>query len=107
MNNLYVSAINHGFDSSEYLQAIPLTLVGEIHLAGHSEETHEFGQLLIDDHGSEVKQNVWSLYQKTLERIGPKPTLIEWDTNIPDWPTLVSEAEKAEQLITARQQVLA
>ena len=107
VNNLYVSAINHGFDSSEYLQAIPLTLVGEIHLAGHSEETHEFGQLLIDDHGSEVKQNVWSLYQKTLERIGPKPTLIEWDTNIPDWPTLVSEAEKAEQLITARQQVLA
>lgn len=107
VNNLYVSAVNHVFDSSEYLEAIPRDMVREIHLAGHSEEIHEFGQLLIDDHGSEVKLKVWMLYQQTLERMGPKPTLIEWDTNIPDWPTLVSEAEKAEQLLTARQQVLA
>lgn len=99
INNIYVSAINHGFDAQQYIESIPAELVGEIHLAGHAEEQHSFGRLLIDDHGSEVKQSVWELYSMVIESIGAKPTLIEWDTNIPEWSRLVQEARQAELIL--------
>ena len=99
INNIYVSAINHGFNARQYIESIPAELVGEIHLAGHAEEEHSFGQLLIDDHGSEVKDAVWQLYAQANESIGPKPTLIEWDTNIPEWQILVQEAQQAELIL--------
>jgi uncharacterized protein (UPF0276 family) len=97
INNLYVSAVNHGFDANDYLRAIPTNLVGEIHLAGHSEEHHDFGRLLIDDHGSSVTEAVWQLYEQALKQLGRIPTLIEWDTNIPSWQRLYEEAEKVER----------
>lgn len=99
INNIYVSAINHGFNAQQYIESIPAELVGEIHLAGHAEEEHSFGQLLIDDHGSEVKDTVWELYTQVIESIGPRPTLIEWDTNIPDWEILIQEARQAELIL--------
>jgi len=89
------------------LQAIPGDMIGEIHLAGHASEEHSFGQLLIDDHGSEVKQDVWQLYSKLIDMVGAKPTLIEWDTNIPEWNVLVAEAKQAEQKLTALESALA
>ena len=96
VNNLYVSAINHQFDADEYLAAIPPERVKEYHLAGHSIETHDFGTLRIDDHGSEVSDPVWDLYDKALNQIGTRATLIEWDTNIPEWQVLYEEALHAE-----------
>ena len=107
VNNVYVSAINHGFDAEHYLHAIPAEMIGEIHLAGHATEEHAFGQLLIDDHGSEVKQDVWDLYSTLIGSVGAKPTLIEWDTNIPEWATLVAEAKQAESKLLSLEEALA
>ena len=103
VNNIYVSAANHGFDADAYLAAFPAGHVGEIHLAGHFEaETDEDGRLLIDAHDSPVRDAVWSLYARALQRTGPLPALIEWDNDIPDFATLQSEAEKAERLLNAQ-----
>lgn len=96
VNNVFVSAKNHGFDATEYIDAIPSELVHEIHLAGY--DVHE--DFLVDTHGKPVHEPVWQLYTHTLARIGPKPTLIEWDTNIPPLQLLMREAAKAEQLLT-------
>ena len=101
VNNIYVSAVNHGFSAQDYVDAIPTELILEIHLAGHAEEQHDFGRLLIDDHGSQVNDEVFSLYEYTIATKGQKPTLIEWDTNIPDWHTLVSEANRADAILNA------
>jgi len=103
VNNIYVSAANHGFDADAYLDAFPAEHVREIHLAGHFEaETDEDGRLLIDAHDSPVRDAVWSLYARALRRTGPLPTLIEWDNDIPEFETLQSEAEKAERLLNAQ-----
>lgn len=99
VNNVYVSACNHGFDPCAWLDAIPACLVGEIHLAGHAGIEFAGREILIDDHGSGVRDEVWTLYRQTVRRIGPRPTLIEWDTNVPDLPVLLSEAGRADAII--------
>ena len=99
VNNVYVSALNHGFDPRAYLDQIPGELVGEIHLAGHS-QTHIDGRTIrIDDHGSPVSDEVWALFDYAVERIGPKPTLIEWDSNIPKLDVMLGEAAKADDIL--------
>jgi uncharacterized protein (UPF0276 family) len=100
INNVFVSAANHGFAALEYLSDFPLARVGEIHLAGHAEQTDdEGGLLLIDSHDGPVADPVWSLYEIVIARCGPVPTLIEWDSKIPDWPTLKAEACAAQKIL--------
>jgi len=99
INNLYVSAVNLDFDPQQYLSDFPLPWVEEIHLAGHSSNLLSDGsQLLIDDHGSPVADQVWHLFRSVIERIGPKPTIIEWDNNLPDWQELCLETDKARRI---------
>jgi uncharacterized protein len=98
VNNVFVSTANHGEDALAYLEAFPMHAVREIHLAGCSEDSAT-GCLLIDDHGSSVREGVWALYQWVLGRIGPMPTLIEWDNDVPAWPALLAEAMKAQRLL--------
>ncbi len=92
VNNVYVSAVNHGFDPLRYLDAIPPRAVQEIHLAGFDRS----GDLLIDTHGKLVAEPVWDLYRQALARFGALPTLIEWDTDIPELAVLIGEAAKAD-----------
>jgi uncharacterized protein (UPF0276 family) len=99
VNNVYVSACNHGWDSSQYLAGLPANAVGEIHLAGHTVREANGRALRIDDHGSPVSEAVWSLYAEALKRFGPVPTLIEWDTNIPAFDVLLDEAKRAERAL--------
>ena len=100
VNNIYVSACNHGWDAAAYLAALPAQAVGEIHLAGHSLKQIDSGQTLrIDDHGSRVAPEVWALYTQALARYGPVPTLVEWDTNIPSLDILLAEAAQAASLL--------
>ena len=104
INNIYVSAKNHGADPLSclraYLDAIPATSIDEIHLAGHAVERLEDGRdLRIDDHGSQVSQYVWQLYEATIGTIGARPTLIEWDTDIPELRVLQAEASKAQAIM--------
>ncbi len=97
VNNVFVSATNLQIDARAYIDAFPLARVGEIHLGGHDQDKDDKGApLLIDSHGREVADPVWALLDYTLERSGPKPILIEWDANIPDWPDLAAEAGRAE-----------
>lgn len=95
VNNIYVSAVNHGFDPGDYLAAIPSDLVGEIHLAGYEAEE----DFLVDTHSRPVHPPVWELYSAALERLGPRPTLIEWDNDIPPLVALLAEADKADRLM--------
>lgn len=96
VNNIYVSAQNHGWDASAYLAGLPPAAIGEVHLAGHAVRQLADGSTLrIDDHGSSVIPEVWALYQEALARFGPVPTLIEWDNNIPPLETLLEEARWA------------
>jgi uncharacterized protein len=99
INNIVVTTGNLGGAAEEYLAAIDPDWVGEIHLAGHATEEHESGPLYIDDHGSAVSTRVWELYATFIEQAGPKPTLIEWDTNTPDYATYMAEARKAEAIL--------
>lgn len=100
LNNAYVSCVNHNRDVRAYLAALPLHAVGEIHLAGFAEDIDAAGaRLLIDHHGSAVDAAVWDLYRETLKRLGPVPTLIERDNDIPSLETLVREAGYAQQLL--------
>ncbi len=91
INNIYVSARNHGFDPMDYLRAVPVARVREFHLAGYEDQ----GEYLLDTHGSVVHAPVWALYRKALAHFGPVPTLIEWDNNIPAFGVLQAEAAKA------------
>jgi uncharacterized protein (UPF0276 family) len=95
INNIYVSAMNHGFDAAAFLAAIPVATVREMHLAGFD----ELGGLLVDTHGTHVAQPVWALYRLALERFGRIPTLIEWDTDLPQLSVLLAEAATAERLM--------
>jgi uncharacterized protein (UPF0276 family) len=95
VNNIYVSASNHGWDASTYLAALPAPAVGEIHLAGHSVRQLDGRVLRIDDHGSHVAVEVWALYEEALARFGPRPTLIEWDTDVPPLEVLLEEVAQA------------
>lgn len=102
VNNVHVSCHNHARDPHAYLAALPLHAVGEIHLAGHASEALDAaGGLLIDDHGSPVGEAVWSLYAGLIATLGPLPTLIEWDTDVPDYPTLRAEARRAQSVLDA------
>ena len=98
VNNLYVSATNLGFAPETYLAALPSDAVGEIHLAGHAVRAVEGHSLLIDDHGSRVCDAVWALYRRTLQRIGERPALIEWDTALPSLEVLLDEAASADAI---------
>jgi len=97
VNNVYVNAVNHGFDPDAYIAALPAAAVAEIHLAGF--ETTAAG--LVDTHGAPVAQDVWDLYARTLARLGPRPTLIEWDTAIPAFAVLEAEAATAQRHLEA------
>jgi len=97
VNNIYVSARNLGVDPYDYFPALVSAPIGEIHLAGHAVRRLDKGQeILIDDHGSRVIPPVWALYHRALSLFGPVPTLIEWDTNIPDFAVLADEAARAQ-----------
>lgn len=104
INNVYVSARNHGFDTGAYLDAIDPALVGEMHLAGHAVERIDGHELRIDDHGSEVCDAVWTLYASFIAYAGAKPTLIEWDTDVPELGTLLREAARAQTVLDAHAQ---
>jgi uncharacterized protein (UPF0276 family) len=95
VNNVFVSAHNHGFDPERYLAAIPPERVFQIHLAGHAEE----GSLLIDTHDHPVRSEVWSLFETAVRRIGLVSTLIEWDDQIPELETLAAEAARARAIL--------
>jgi len=100
VNNIYVSSRNHGWQPSAYLAALPPAAIGEIHLAGHSVRQIDATRTIrIDDHGSRVAPEVWSLYAEALARFGPVPTLIEWDTDVPQIEVLLEEAAHAATLI--------
>ena len=100
VNNVFVSANNHGFSASGYLAEFPLEQVGEIHLAGHSEQHDDENELLlIDSHDRAISDSVWTLYRDVVSRIGPRPTLIEWDSNLPDWPVLRAQALTARRMM--------
>lgn len=101
VNNVYVSACNHGFDAAGYLDSIPAAAVGEIHLAGHAVRHIDGHDLRIDDHGSAVAPPVWELYTRAVNRLGPVPTLIEWDSNIPALDVLAGEARMAQRVLDA------
>ncbi len=97
VNNVHVSATNHGRDPRADLKALPLHLAREIHLAGYTVDASEAGRpLLIDSHDQAVTKEVWALYVHALDLAGPVATLIEWDQQVPEWPDLVSEAHTAE-----------
>ncbi len=98
VSNIFVSATNHGFDPDRYLAEFPLAAVGEIHLAGCADDVDDAGlPLLIDAHNSPVRDAVWRLYAEAIRRLGATPTLIEWDNDVPTWPSLLSEASRAER----------
>lgn len=99
VNNVYVSAVNHGFDAIAYLDAVPANRVGEIHLAGHHVTDYEGQTLLIDDHGAPIIDAVWRLYSYALSLTGPVPTLIERDSNIPPLADLMDEAAMADRFL--------
>lgn len=100
INNVEVSAFNLGLDPAPWLDAFDPALVGEIHVAGHAVKDDEMGGLIaIDDHGSAVRPRCWDLLATFLRRAGPKPVLVEWDTDVPDYDVLMAEAAKADALI--------
>ena len=99
INNVYVSATNHEFDARDYLARLPLDAVGEIHLAGHDVSQDDGEPLLIDAHGSPVIDAVWRLYDDIIARAGARPTLIEWDNNVPSWPVLRAQALAARRIL--------
>ncbi len=99
VNNVYVSSRNHGFNPHRYLAAIPGERVREIHLAGHSVRDFPEGQFLIDTHNAPVCEDVWALYRETIERLGARPTLIEWDSELPALSVLADEAERADRIM--------
>lgn len=101
VNNVFVSATNQNWDAGAYIDAFPLDAVGEIHLGGHDEDEDDHGApLLIDSHGRPVVDPVWALYAHTVTRADARPTLIEWDNDVPDWPTLRAEAARADAILS-------
>jgi uncharacterized protein (UPF0276 family) len=96
VNNVFISATNLGLGAQDYIDAYPTDKVGEIHVGGHDEDRDDHGApLLIDSHGKAVVDPVWALLDYTLVQTGPKPVLVEWDSDVPEWSVLRAEAEKA------------
>jgi len=96
VNNVYVSARNHGFDPDAYLAGIPIERVGQFHLAGHSDH----GDSVLDTHDAPVADAVWELYRSAVRRFGRVPALIEWDDHVPELDRLVSESRRAREIET-------
>lgn len=100
VNNVFVSAVNHGTDARAYLADFPFGAVGEIHLGGHDADSDETGApLLIDAHGAPMAEPVWTLFEEVIARTGPLPCLIEWDNDVPSWPVLRDEADRAAAVL--------
>ncbi len=100
VNNVFISATNLGTDPRAYIDAFPLEAVGEIHLGGHDADTDDHGApVLIDSHGTAIADSVWALLDHVLARAGPRPVLVEWDNDVPDWPVLADEARRAEEAL--------
>ena len=98
VNNIIVSAHNLALDPSAWLERLPADAIAEIHLAGHHRADADGRAVLIDDHGERVAPAVWYLYARAIERFGPVPTLIEWDSNLPTLSVLIDEARKADRV---------
>jgi uncharacterized protein len=100
VNNVFVSAANLGFSALDYLADYPLEHVGEIHVAGHAEQQDDEGALLlIDSHDGPVADAVWKLFDIVISQCGPIPSLVEWDSTIPEWPVLKAEARAAQAIL--------
>ncbi len=100
VNNVFVSATNLGYSALSYLADFPLEHVGEIHLAGHAAQEDDEGDLLlIDSHDGPVADAVWKLFDIVISQCGSLPTLVEWDSDIPDWPALEAEAAAAQAIL--------
>ncbi len=100
INNVHVSAVNLGYDACAYVDAFPGHLVSEIHLAGYTHDAAAGSALLIDSHDAPVAPEVWALYERAIARIGPRPTLIERDGNVPAFDVLLGERERAHVTLT-------
>jgi len=94
INNVYVSATNHGFNAKTFLQSIPISLIGQIHLAGYS----DMGDFLFDTHSKPVHPQVWQLFEEFVRRVPDIPFMIEWDDDIPEFPQLEAELQKAKNI---------
>ena len=103
VNNVYVSSYNVDEDPFAYLDAMPTGAIGEVHVAGHATNDADGRTILIDDHGSCVAEPVWDLYRRALARFGPVPSLVEWDTNLPELTVLLDEAARAERFLRGAQ----
>ena len=102
VNNVEVSAFNLGLDPAPWLDAFDPRLVGEVHVAGHSRKDDGVGgTIAIDDHGSAVRQSCWDLLSAFLRRAGPRPVLVEWDSDVPDYATLSAEVARADALLAS------
>jgi len=99
VNNVWVSANNLGYDANRYVDAFPGDCVGEVHLAGHSMDPSYGAALLIDSHDAPIDAAVWRLYERLIARIGPRPTLIERDDNLPEFVQLLEERNRAHVLL--------
>ena len=99
VNNVVVSAANLDLDPKAYIDALPLTSVGEIHLAGHEEDSDHSGKVLIDSHNCPISDPVWELFDHVIARCGPLPSLIEWDANVPPWSVLETEASQVAEIL--------
>jgi uncharacterized protein (UPF0276 family) len=101
VSNIYLSAHNMGYDAEQYIDALPARAIGELHLGGFAPEDDEArpgSTLLVDTHGTVVAEPAWSLYAYAIRRFGAKPTLIEWDNDIPPLATLLAEATRADEI---------
>ena len=102
VNNVFISATNLGYAPQGYIDAYPSRAVGEIHVGGHDEDEDDHGApLLIDSHGSEAVEPVWALLAYALAKTGPRPVLIEWDNDVPDWASLRAEAQRGAEALGA------
>jgi uncharacterized protein (UPF0276 family) len=99
INNVYVSAMNHGFCPNEFIDAIPRNRVAEIHLAGHSEQRFNGRTVLVDTHDRAVCSEVWDLFRSTRSTLPDVPVLIEWDANVPELDVLLAEAGTAQEIM--------
>jgi uncharacterized protein (UPF0276 family) len=97
VSNIYLSAHNLGFDRDRYIAELPADAIAELHLGGFTPEPEDGGgEVLIDTHGSRIAEPVWAFYARALKRFGPKPTLIEWDNDVPALDVILAEAVRAD-----------
>jgi uncharacterized protein (UPF0276 family) len=101
VNNIVVTAHNLRLDPMDWLAGLPASAIGQYHLAGHSVNDADGEPILIDDHGSRVSESVWSLFGEAVRRLGPKPALVEWDTDLPALDVLLAEAGRARAVLEA------